>query len=804
MQTLIHDLRYGLRLLIKSPVFTAVAALTLALGIGANTAIFSVVRAALLTPVPIPEPDRVVMVWTENAARGWHHVPASVPDYTDWKQDSGVFSKLAAFEDEGFSLRLADRTERVAGVAATSELLEISGAKPQLGRIFQPQDQDSGHEAVVILTNGLWHSRFGSDPHIIGKTLVLDGIQRTVVGVLSADFANLEEEQIYLPLVFSALHNTERGSRHLGVMGKLRPGLSLDAAQQRMTEFARRLEQQYPKEWEGGAIRLQPVEAAFVEDVQVLLLILFGVVGLVLLIACVNVANLSLARSTGRQKEMAIRTALGASQGGLFRQVLTESLLLAVLGGLLGILPALWGIDFITSFGLDSLPNAKLIRLDGGVLLFTLLLSMATGVLFGLAPALQVWKTNLNDTLKESTVSLSGSPRQRLGRILVAGEVALTFVLLVVAGVMLETFLRVRSDNPGYDSRGVLTMSIALSDRQYSTPEKQVAFYDAVLNRVRALPGVQSAGACDALPPGDDVHGSALHVEGRSESRLPDLPIVLHDPVTPDYFKAMQIPLLRGRLIDPTDRKDTTLVALVDEWTAKQNWPNENPLGKRFKLEEKAPWREIVGVVGDVKRPVLAFLVKGQLGQVYFPLTQEAKTTMSLAVRTSGDPASLMPAVRDVVRSVDVDQPVFRAQTLNAARAAGITSQRLAALLLGCFAGVALLLAMIGIYGVVAFSVGQRTREIGIRMALGAERGGILRLVLRQGVMLMLIGMGFGMAGSIALTRLLSHLPFGVRSTGLLTFALAAVSLAAATLLAIYFPARRATRVDPLVALRYE
>ncbi|MBZ5554215.1 MAG: ABC transporter permease [Acidobacteriia bacterium] len=804
MQILLQDLRYGLRLLIKSPGFTAVAVLTLALGIGANTAIFSVVRAALLTPVPIPEPDRVVMVWTENPSRGWHNVPASGPDYMDWKNESGVFSKLAAFEDEGFSLRLADRTERVPGVRATAELLEISGAKTQLGRIFQPQDQDPGHEAVVILTDGLWRSHLGSDPNILGKTIVLNGAPRTVIGVLTKDFVNLEEEQIYAPMVFSGPRDTERGSRHLGVMGRLRPGLSLEAAQQRMVEFTRRMEQQFPREWGGGVVRLQPVEAAYVEDIEVLLWILFGVVGLVLLIACVNVANLSLARSTGRQKEMAIRTALGASRNGLVRQLLTESVLLAVLGGLLGILPALWGIDFITSFGLGSLPNLKLIRLDGGVLLFTLFISMATGVLFGLVPAMQVWKTNLNEALKESTTTLSGGARHRMGRVLVAGEVALTFVLLIVAGVMLRTFLRVRSAYPGYDSRSVLTLNIALSDRQYPTPQKQVAFFDAVLERIRALPGVQSVGACDALPPSDDVHGSALHIEGRPESRLTKQPIVLHDAVTPDYFKSMQIPLLHGRLIDERDQIDTVLVALVDEWTAKQNWPNEDPLGKRFRLEEKDPWREIVGVVGDVKRPVLTFLVKGQLGQVYYPLTQDSKTTMSLAVRTVGDPAGLAPAVREVVRGVDADQPVFKVQSLNTARAASIASQRLAALLLGSFATVALLLAVIGIYGVVSFSVGQRTREIGIRMALGAERGTILKLVLRQGGILMLAGLGIGLAGGVALTRLLSHLPFGVRPADVATFAAAALVLAGAALLAIYFPARRATRVDPLVALRYE
>ena len=803
MSNVIQDLRYGLRMLAKSPRFAVVAVLTLALGIGANTAIFSLVDAALLHAAPFPQPERLVMVWTNNPERRWHHFPASVPDYVDWKQ-SGVFEGLAAFKDSGFNLRMGDRVERVLGLSITPETLGILKVRPQLGRVFQGEDTQPGRDQVVILGYALWRSHFAADPDVIGKGVVLDGSTYTVIGVLPRDFPKTSQEQLYTPLVFEASVATDRGTRSWGVMGRLAPGISLAAARERMAELGRRLARQYPKEDTGNTLELQPLEEAGVEEIRPLLLVLFGVVAFVLLIACANIASLLMARGAGRRREMAIRAALGASRGRLGRQLVTESLVLSLAGGVLGLLPALWGIDLVGSFDLDGMPDPSQVTISSGVLLFSFALSVATGVLFGIAPALQARKTNLNDTLKAVTSSQVRGPRQRIRGALVVAEVAMTMVLLAGAGLMLQTFLRMRSAYPGYDSQGVMTARIALADREYMEPEKQAAFFEEVLRRVRTLSGVRLAGGCDELPPSDNIHGSGMFFANRPEPKQSDVPLVLHDAATPDYFRAMRIPLVRGRYFLDSDRKSAPLVAIVDEWTATRYWPNEDPLGKRIKLGSKQPWLEIVGVVGAVKRPVLAFLGRGEVGQVYLPLAQYPMPAMSLAVRTDGDPKSLGTAIRDVVRNLDADQPVFELQTLEEAHSAGMAPQRLGALLLGGFAFVALLMAVIGIYSVVAYNVAQRTREIGLRLALGAEPMDVLKLVLGQGSVLMLIGVGTGLAGALALTRVMSSLLYRVRPADPPTFVCVSLLLGGAVLLASYIPARRAMEVDPMVALRYE
>jgi len=721
----------------------------------------------------------------------------------DWKQ-SGVFEQLAAFTDTGFNLRVGDRTDRVLGFSVTSELFPALRTQARLGRVFQDSDVQPGHEHVVILSDALWRSRFAADPNIIGHSVVLDGRPYTIIGVLPKSFAKLGQEQLYVPLVVEPSVATDRGTRSWGVMGRLAPGVSLAAAKQRMADLGLRLARQFPKEDSGDTVELQPFEEAAVEDVQPLLLLLLGVVGFVLLIACANVASLLMARSAGRQKEMAIRAALGATRWRLGRQLLTESLVLSLVGGVLGLLPAIWGIDLVGSFGLDSMPDPSRVTINSGVLAFCLVLSVVTGLLFGIAPAWQARKTNLNDTLKAATTSQVRGPRQRMRSVLVVAEVAMTMVLLAGAGLMLQTFLRMRAAYPGYDPHGVMTMRMALADRQYATPEKQEAFFAEVLRRVGALPGVRVAGVCDELPASDSIHGSGMYFADRPEPKPSDLPIALRDAATPDYFHAMRIPLLLGRYFLDSDRQGSALVAIVDEWTAKRFWPNENPLGKRIKLGRKNPWLEIVGVVGSVKRPVLAFLGRGEIAQVYLPFEQYARPAASLAVRTDGDPRALATEVRNVVRDVDADQPVFQIQTLEEAFATGMAPQRLAALLLAGFAAVALLLAMIGIYGVVAYSAAQRTREIGLRMALGAKPIDVLKLVLGQGMVLMLIGVGIGLAGALALTRVMSTLLYGVRPTDPPTFVCVSLLLGGAVLLASYIPARRAMKVDPMVALRYE
>ena len=803
LERLKQDLRHGLRLLAKSPGFSAVALLTLALGIGANTAIFSVIHAALLTPVPVPDPDRVVFAWSENPQRGWHQFPTCVPDYEDWKA-SGVFAQLAAFDDGGFNLREGAAAERVEGVFATQELLEALEAHPRLGRIFGAEDMRPGHDQVVVLGYGLWSAHFARDPAIVGKTIVLDGTPRTVIGVLPQTFPKFGEEEIYAPLVFTAAQAADRGSRSFSVLGRLRPGISLVGAQQRISDVALRLARQYPKEDAGVSVRLQPLEEAYVEDAHDLLLILFGAVGFVLLIACANIANLLLARGSGRWREMAIRSALGATRWALSRQLLTESVLLAVVGGAIGILPALWGIDYIGSLQKLDLPNADLVTLNPAVLAFSLLLSLLTGILFGLAPAWQVWKTNLNDTLKTAATAQGSRSRQRLRALLVVGEIAFTLVLLVGAGLMLRSFVKMRSADPGFNPHGALGMNVALSDKQYGNPQKQAAFFAEALRRIGALPGVRYAAVSDSMPTGDSFHGRGLLFPGQPEPPLDDTPVVLTSSVTPDYFRAMQIPLVRGRYFNEKDSKDAAAVVIVDSWAAQRYWPHQDAVGKLIKLGRKDPPRQIVGVVGDVEQSIIVKLVKGRLGQAYMPFAQDPKAGVSLVVRTAGDPTALAPAIRKTVSNLDPDQALYEVQTLDVAREASTRSQRLTTLLLAVFALVALLLATIGIYGVVSYNAGQRTREIGIRMALGAQPRDVLRLVVGQGTTLTLVGVAIGLLGAFGITRFLSGLLYSVKPTDPVTFALVSALLAGVAMLASYVPARRAVKIDPMKALRYE
>jgi putative ABC transport system permease protein len=803
MGSLWKDVRYGVRTLWKSPGFTAVAVVTLALGIGANSAIFSIVHAALLTPLNIADPSHVVMVWTESPERGWHNLPASAPDYEDWKNESGVFSHLGAFDDEGFNVGFGGHVERMSGTLANREFFEVLQIKPLLGRVFLPEESQAGRDNVTILTYETWKSSFNSDPQIIGRTIEIDGVAHTIVGVLPKSFPELEEGKLFCPMVFPPDRVNDRGSRYFGVMGRIQPGMSVAAAGKRLADLEARLANEFPKEDAGQTTRLQPIEDAFVEDVQGLLLVLFGVVGFVLLIACANVANLLLARGTSREKEMAIRAALGASRWALARQTIAESVVLALLGGALGILPAVWGMDFISSFGLD-LPNAELVRMNTSVLAFALALSIFTGVLFGLAPAWKAWKTDLIDALKSGATFMAPPSKQRLRSIFVVSQVALTLVLMVGAGLMLQAFLRLRTSSPGYQTHGAFAMEIALSTKQYALPELQAQFTSRALEAARAVPGVQVAGITDGLPTADSIHGKGVHFPGRPKPAPKDILIALTDSISPGYLEAMHIPLLRGRDFTEADTQKTPRVVIVDQWSAQHYWPGENPIGKTIKLGENDPPREVVGVVGNVQRGMLIHLAIGEAGQVYMPFAQEPRPALTLVVRSPLNPDSLIPSVRSAVNGVDSSQPIFKVQTLDAALSANQVPQRLAALLLSGFGVVALLLATIGIYGVVAFTVGQRTREIGVRRALGAQSSDVLRLVLGQGMVLTGVGIAIGLVGAIFMTRVLASLHFGISPNDPLVFLLVAALFTSVSLLASWIPARRAVRVDPLIALRYE
>jgi putative ABC transport system permease protein len=788
-------------MLVMRPGFAAVAVLTLALGIGANTAIFSVAHT-VLAPLPIAEADRVVMVWTENPARGWHQFPASVPDFEDWKA-SGVFSHLAGYTDAGFNLRLGDRTERLNGARVTAEICGVIQSRPRLGRGFEAEDMRPGHDQAAILSDSLWRSHFGADPGIVGRTIVLDGRARIVAGVLPPDFPKFGKEEIYTPLVFDAEAAGSRGSRSFGAVGRLRPGLSLAVAQQRMTALSARLAKEDPHDT-GNTALLQPIQEAFVQDAQTLVMILFATVGCLLLIACANIASLLLARATGREREMAIRTALGANGWALFRQLLTESVLVALAGGALAILPAVWGVSMLSSLQMDELPNLGRVSVNLSALGFNFLLAAGTGVLFGLVPAWQARKADVITALKGSSRTTAGAVHQRLRGLFVVGEIALALVLLVAAGLMAQSFLRLRAANLGYNPHGILMMQVALSDQKYDTPQKQAAFYDAVLERVRALAGVRSAGASDQLPTSGDLHGAGLFLADKPEPRPEDVPVVLRTTITPDCLRAMEIPLVSGRYLEERDGPAAPLVALVDQYTARRYWPNQDAVGQRFKLGSKQPLMQIVGVVGNADQGLVVKVVKGQLGQIYVPSEQAPKTAMTLVVRAGGDPLALTGAIRNVVSGVDIDQPVFGIQTLDEAQAASRASQRLAAVLIGGFAVVGLLLATIGIAGVVAFNAAQRTREFGIRVALGARPADVLRIVVRQALVLSAAGAALGLGGGLLLARAMRGLLYGVGASDPLTFGSVVVLFTLVAAVASWVPARRAVRMDPLTALRWE
>jgi putative ABC transport system permease protein len=798
VEDLARDMRDGWRQAHRHPGFVLVVTAVLALAIGGNTAVFSVAHV-VLAPLPVPNADKVVMVWTEDPARGWHHFPASIPDIQDWRA-SGIFSSLGAFKEGGFNVRRADRTDRIEGLTVTPGLFEALTMPPMQGRLFTAAETAAGN--AVLISDRLWRDLFGHDPGVVGQQIVVDGSSSTIVGVLPAGFPRFGHEDMYVPRRASRA-DTNRGDKSLNVLGRLRADVSFAAAERRMTEVSRDLANRYPHEDGGSTAKLQPVQKALVQDAEGLLALIGGAVACALAIACANVASLLIARGRARRRELAIRAALGGGRWRLMRQLLTEHLLLAAIAGAIALVPAWWGVRAFAASHLDELPNADLARLDVTALAFNFAVALVTGALCGAVPAWLACRGNAYDALRTTPTVDSGRLHQRLRSFFVMGQIALTVMFLVAGGLMVRSLLRLLSESAGYNPQGLLTMRLALSETQYSSPGRQVAFFERVVERARELPGVIDASAAQGLPPtGDDLHASGLLFPAQPEPRLEDVPLVLNTSVLPGYFHTMQIPLIRGRLITALDTADAPPVALIDEWTAARYWPGLSVIGQRLQLGRTQPSREIVGVVGNVEAPVLVRFLKGRVGQVYLPLAQAPASRLSLVIRGAGDVAALAAPMREIVRGVDPDQPAFKVQTVIDMRSAGQRTLRLVTELLNGFAIAALVLAAIGLYGTIAYDVGQRTREFGLRMSLGAQPWAVMAPVLRQGTVLLAVGGCLGIVAALLATRMLASVLYGVPSTDPIAFASALGLLAAGGLVASYVPARRATKVDPILALR--
>ncbi len=801
METLWQDLRYGIRMLAKKPGFMAVALLTLALGVGANTAIFTVVNAVLLRPLPYKNPQRLVKIWESNPKRGFDQFSVAPPNFVDWRAQNHVFEQMAAMLGGDYNLTGVGAPERVSAADVSADLFSLLGIEPECGRAFLPSEDQPGSPLVVIASHGLWERRLGADPNAIGRTLTLDGKPYTLVGIMPAGLKYPSDEtELWTPLVFDQRALSGRGAHWVSVIARLKPAVSLEKAQSEMSAIASRLEKQYPDTNAGWEVFLVPLEKEIVGDIRPALLLLMAAVGLVLLIACANVANLLMARGSERQHEIAIRAALGAGRGRLLRQLLTESLLLSLLGSALGLLLAGWGTSILLGFNAGVIPRASEISMDAFVLAFTLGTAVVTTVLFGLLPAFQSSSLDLNAALKEGTRNPSGG-RLNLRSLLVVSEVALALLLLASGGLLMRSFVRLMHVNAGFRPEGVLTVRVQLPQAEYPKKENSEAFYQELLSRIWSLPGVESAGGISFLPLSGGRYSLTFTTEG-----LPPAPgaapmSAQYRVATPDYFRTMGISLVRGRVFTEQDRAGAPPVAIINQAMARQFWPNTDPIGQRIVIDDRTQSpREIVGVVGDVRQ----WLPMSALPEMYVSQLQVGWDSLALVVRSQLAPSSLVAAVSAQVHALDKDLPVYRVAGMEEVVAHSVGDRKFSAYLLAIFALLAVVLAAVGIYGVMSHTVALRTREIGIRMALGAEPQDVLARVLGQGMLLVVGGLCIGLAAAFALTHFMASMLFGVTPTDPATFAGVAILLALVALLACYIPARRATRVDPMVALRYE
>jgi predicted permease len=810
MSTLLQDLRHGLRVLARSPGFTAVALLALALGIGANTAIFSVVNGVLLRPLPYPEPSRLIMIYEKDAES--RQASVAYPNFLDWRHENRSFTDIAAFGGDDFNFTGSGQPEHLGGGLVSASLLPVLGVNPLLGRNFLPQEDQQGAGGVVMLTYGLWKRRFGADPNILGKTMTLNAKSYTVIGVLPPNFRFRREADLYIPLGqwnSAELYNRE-SHPGLRVVGRLKAGVTMGAAQAEMTSIARALARKYPKSNAGQGVTLVGMKHAMVGPIRPTLLLLLGAVGFVLLIACANVANLLLARSSARSREFAIRAALGADRQRVVRQLLTESVLLALGASLLGLLLASWGTRLALAAVPGTLPRSQEIRLDPYVLLFTLVISLLTGILFGLAPAFHSAKVNPQESLKEGARG-SGGGRHRAEGVFVVAEVGLSVVLIAGAGLMIQSIWRLWRVEPGFNIHNVLTAQVALSPTVMASPASIRLAYRRLLDRVASIPGVQSAAITTMVPLSNGYSETELWLGGGPQPPEDQMSWALSYFATSDYLRVMGIPVLAGRFFTEQDTLASAPVVVIDDVMAKHLFPGQDAVGKQFSLAGIGRV-QIVGVAGHVKHWGLDTDDTAKVrDEIYFPFLQVPDKFMSdfvagmtLVSRTAPDPLSVVSAVRAQVAGPTEDQPTFGTETMEQLISDSLTERRFVMLLLIIFASIAVVLAAVGIYGVMSYAVSRRTHELGVRMALGASRREILRLVVREGMAMAAIGTVVGLAAALGLTRFLASLLYGVRPADPATLAVVLLLFGGIAFLACYVPAWRATRVDPLVALRYE
>jgi putative ABC transport system permease protein len=821
MGIFLQDLKHGLRILAKSPGFTAVAVLTLALGIGASTAVFSVVNAVLLKPLAYPNAERIVLPWRQAPAGvnlGYSEIPWGLDGFRRMQQDAKSFQELGAFKSDSFILTAAGESARLDGMRVSAGFFPALGVEPALGRPFSAMEDSPGHEQEVILSNSLWRDHFGADPGILQRTVELNGAAYSVIGVMPAGFAFPRKEEmpgsfefpreaaLWVPLALPAAKLHPDDPDELAVIGRLRLGVTIAQAQAEMNILAKRLESENPRGTGWFNSRVTPLARQVAGDTRRPLLLIFAAIGVVLLIACANVANLLLMRAVGRQKEFTLRAALGAGRWRLIRQVLTESIALALVGGLLGIVLGETGILLVKDFGPPSLPRLQEIGFDARVFFFTLCVTLITGIIFGAAPALGAAGENMVETLKEGGQRSGGSHAgARLRNAFLVSEVALAMILVIAATLLVRTFIGMLSVDPGFNPTRVLTFEVTLPATKYADTNHIVALYHEALERLRNVPGVESAGLVRTVPMGGAADSTGIRIPGRTRADFKDSPYAEYTIVSPGYFAAVGTPLLRGRDFLESDNADSRLVTVISNAMAKKYWANEDPIGKQVGPGSlRYPLLTIVGIAADVKHLSLREEPGPEMYVLYNQEPWPSLLTMQFSLRTKADPSSVIGGAREAIRSLDPDLPIAKVASLETVVDASMTQPRFTMMLFAAFGGLALVLAAVGIYGVISYAVAQRTREFGIRMALGAQPTNVFGMVLGQGARIAGLGIFLGFIGAAAATRVMASLLFGVKATDPLTFAAVPAVLLGIALLACYVPARRAARVDPMAALRYE